>query len=107
MCALPIYTTLSSITLIGKCEETEDSSYTRVRDGKEETLLGMVFICKDCADEMDRKAKAKIVDRVIGSLICALVLYGFFEKWKSVGQGQTPLICSYDRGEGLGILRDL
>src|SRR5450432_3516155 len=31
-------TTLSNITLIGKCEETEDSSYTRTRDGKEETV---------------------------------------------------------------------
>ena len=30
--------TLSYFTLIGKCEETDDSSYTRTRDGKEETV---------------------------------------------------------------------
>src|SRR5258707_7288109 len=31
-------TTLSYFTLIGKCEETDDSSYTRTRDGKQETV---------------------------------------------------------------------
>ncbi len=30
--------TLSYFTLIGKCEETDESSYTRARDGKEETV---------------------------------------------------------------------
>src|SRR5258708_10825047 len=31
-------TTLSYFTILGKCEETDDSSYTRTRDGKEETI---------------------------------------------------------------------
>jgi hypothetical protein len=29
---------LGYFTILGKCEETDDSSYTRVRDGKEETV---------------------------------------------------------------------
>ena len=31
-------TTLSYFQILGKCEETDDSSYTRLRDGKEETV---------------------------------------------------------------------
>jgi hypothetical protein len=31
-------TTLSYFQILGKCEETDDSSYTRTRDGKEETV---------------------------------------------------------------------
>jgi hypothetical protein len=62
--------------ITGKAYPKERKVGRTVRDGKEETLLGMVFICKDCADEMDRKAKAKAMARDVGLVILGALLFG-------------------------------